>query len=260
MMPRRAALLGTLLALLGSSAPAQPQPRSALEQLARGDTAYQAFDVLDALAHYEAAAGSDSLLAAAWGKASRSAVDLGESEQDATKRKYYFQKGVNYARRAVSLEPTVAEWHFALARALGRLALSVGVRERVRYAVEIRDQALQALRLEPDHPGALHVLGMWHAEVRRLNGLERFVAQNFLGGRIFQEASWEEAVRLLERAVAVDPERLVHRLDLAKIYADIGAKAKARAQYEVVVGAQVRTDYNDPLYKRQAAEELRRLR
>jgi regulator of sirC expression with transglutaminase-like and TPR domain len=101
---------------------------------------------------------------------------------------------------------------------------------------------------------------MWHAEVRRLSGFERFVAQNFLGGRIFQEASWEQAVRLLERAVAVDPERLVHHLDLAKIYADIGEKAKARSHYQFVIDAPVRTDYNDPLYKRQAAEELRRLR
>lgn len=233
---------------------------SAAERLAAGDSAHAIFDAVAALAHYEAAAALDSLLAAAWGKAAGSAVDLGESERDAAKRRAYYEKGVRYARRAVALEPEVAEWQFALARALGRLALSVGVRERVRYAVEIRDRAIRALRIDPDHPGALHVLGMWHAEVRRLSGLERFVAQNFLGGRIFQEASWEEAVRLLERAVAVDPERLVHHLDLAKIYADIGEKAKARSHYQFVIDAQARTDYNDPLYKRQAAEELRRLR
>ena len=233
---------------------------SAAERLAAGDSSYAAFDAVAALAHYEAAATLDSLSAAAWGKAARSAVDLGESERDAARRRAYYEKGVSYARRAVALEPEVAEWQFALARALGRLALSVGVRERIRYAVEIRDRAIRALRIDPDHPGALHVLGMWHAEVRRLSGFERFVAQNFLGGRIFQEASWEQAVRLLERAVAVDPERLVHHLDLAKIYADIGEKAKARSHYQFVIDAPVRTDYNDPLYKRQAAEELRRLR
>jgi FimV-like protein len=62
----------------------------------------------------------------------------------------------------------------------------------------------------------------------------------------------------MEQAVAVDPERVVHRLDLAKIYADIGDMAKARAQLEVAVDGK-RMDYNDPAYKREAETLLARL-
>jgi FimV-like protein len=138
--------------------------------------------------------------------------------------------------------------------------LTVGVRDRVKYANEIRALALEALKIDANHPGALHVLGMWNAEVMRLNGFERFFARNFLGGKVFGEASWKEAVANLERAVEVDPERLVHRLDLAEIYADIGEKAKARELFEHIVNAQTRTDVNDPRYKAQAEAALKRLK
>jgi hypothetical protein len=119
---------------------------------------------------------------------------------------------------------------------------------------------LKALAINPDHPGALHVLGMWNAEVMRLNGFEKFFARNFLGGGVLGKASWDEAVRNLERAVAVDSQRLVHRVDLAGIYAQVGQKEKAREQYEIVVNATEQTDVNDPQYKRQAEAALARLR
>jgi tetratricopeptide (TPR) repeat protein len=123
----------------------------------------------------------------------------------------------------------------------------------------VREQALEALRLDPDHPGALHVMGMWHAEVRRLPGIARFFAKSFLGGQIFGSARWDEAVRLLSRAVEVDPQRLAHHLDLARIHRDIDQPEQARLHYQHVIDGTV-TDYNDAQYKREAAEELGRLR
>lgn len=235
-------------------APAQ----TAAQHLALGDSAQAAFLPEEALRHYEAAIAQDSANAEAWGKASRSAVDLGEALPDKSRQRELFRKGERLARQAVALDSASAEHHFHLARALGRTALSVGVRERVKYAVEIRERALAALALDADHPGALHVLGMWNAEVMRLNGFERFFARNFLGGGVFGKASWKDAVSNLERAVAVDPERLVHRIALAGIYGDVGEKAKAREQFEFVANATRRTDVNDPIYKKQAESALAR--
>ena len=84
-------------------------------------------------------------------------------------------------------------------------------RERVKYAADIRTAAMDAIRLDPGHAGALHVLGIWNAEIMRLNGMARFVARNFLGGKVFEQASWAEARRNLELAVANDPGRITHR-------------------------------------------------
>lgn len=227
------------------------------EHLAAGDRDYAALKSASALTHYEAAVALDSTSAEALGKASRSTVDLGEQEKDPAKAKALFRRGEQYARRAVAANPRDAENQFHLARALGRTALSVGVKERVRYATEIRGIALEALKYDPNHAGALHVLGMWNAEVMRLNGVERFFAKNVLGGKVFSQASWADAVTYMEKAVAVDPVRLTHKLDLGKVYLDSGARDKARAMFEAVVAGEV-TDVNDPAYKAEAAALLKK--
>lgn len=251
-----------LLAAVLLGAPAWPRlvaAQTVAEHLAAGDRDFAALHSADALAQYEAALKLDSTNAEAAWKASRSAADLGEAERNEDRQAAYFGTAVTLARRAVALAPNDPEPHFSLARALGRKALSVGVRERVRYAVEVRDEALAALALDPNHPGALHVMGAWNAEVMRLNGVSRFFAKNVLGGKVFGEASWANARRYMERAVAVDPDRLTHHLDLAKIYLDTDDKAKAREQLELVTNGVAR-DVNDPRYKREAEALLKKIR
>ena len=233
--------------LIGGVADAQ----TPAEHIALGDSIYARFKPDEALAHYAAAIGADSSNYEALWKAARSEIDLAEVERDQTRRDRYSRSGEGLARRAIRVNPQDAEAHFHLARALGRRALSVGVRDRIKFATEVRAEALEALRHNENHPGALHVMGVWNAEVMRINGVSRFLAKNVLGGRVFGEASWENAVSYMERAVAVDPDRIVHHLDLAKIYDDVGNKAKARAHLELVVRGR-RIDFNDPAYQREA--------
>jgi len=248
------AILGGFL-LAGNAGRAQ----TPAEHIAIGDSAYAHFKPDEALTHYLAAIGPDSSNYEALWKASRSNIDLAESEKDEARRNRFSEAGEVLARRAIKVNPQDAEGHFSLARALGRRALSVGVRDRVKFATAVRSEAMEALQLNPNHAGALHVLGVWNAEVMRLNGFERFFAKNVLGGRVFGEASWDKAVSFMERAVAADPDRIVHHLDLGKIYADIGDKAKARAQFELVVQGR-RIDYNDPAYQREAQTALAKLK
>lgn len=238
--------------LMAAAMPLSAQ--SAAERIARGDSLYEAIRVAESLVEYEAVLAADSMHPEALWRASRNVADLAERDDD----RAGFVRAERLARRAIAAAPHNADAHFDLARALGRTALSVGSRERVRYAKEIRAHALEALRLDPDHPGALHVMGMWNAEVMRLSGLARWAARNFLGGQVFSAASWGEAIRYLERAVAVDPHRIVHRLDLAKIYLDRGERDKARSQLEAVVTGR-RLDLNDPRYQAEAKEILERL-
>jgi Flp pilus assembly protein TadD len=169
-----------------------------------------------------------------------------------------YRRAEALARRAVSVRSDDAEAHFHLARAVGRVALSHGPRDRVKFGKEVRELALEALRLDPNHPGALHVMGMWHAEVRRLPGIARFFARSFLGGQIFGSASWDEAVRYLSKAVEVDPQRLAHHLDLARIYRDRGDREQARVHYRHVIEG-TPTDYNDPRYQAEARAELEKI-
>ncbi|HEY5219230.1 MAG TPA: hypothetical protein VIJ16_05440 [Gemmatimonadaceae bacterium] len=255
-MKLRIAAIAVLLCI-GRAALAQ----SAASEIALGDSAFAALNAASALSHYETAIKLDTANAEALWKASREAVDLGEAagfgHRDQA-RDSLFTLGEQYATRAVRANPNVSITHFTLARALGRAALTLGPRDRVKYAKQVREEALAATKLDSLDDGAWDVLGMWNAEIMRLNGFTRFVAKNLLGGQIFGEANWDNAQRDMEHAVALQPQRIVHHLNLAGVYADVGDKTKAREQYHLVLQLPA-VEYNDTNYKHQAEQALAKL-
>lgn len=229
--------------------------QSAAGQVALGDQDFVALNAPDALAHYEQAIAANPRNFDALWKASRSSVDVGSYSPDNSKRSVLFASAEQYARRAIALNSTSPEGHFALARALGKTALTQSARARVKYATSIRSEALECLKYDANYGGCLHVMGMWNAEVMRLSGFTRMIAQNFLGGQVFGSASWANAVSYMQKSVAADPNRIVHHLDLAGIYKDTGDKTKAKAELETVLKLPV-TDVNDPHYKEEARAAL----
>ncbi len=241
------AVLASVVLAASSVADAQ----TAREHTANGDRAYESMDAPAALGHFEKALAADPRSYEALWKASRSAVDIGSGSVEAGRARTLFTSAEKYARRAVALEPGDAEGYFSLSRALGKTALTQSPRGRVRFATEIRSSALECLRIKPDHAGCLHVMGMWNAEVMRLNSLTRMIAKNILGGKVFGTASWKEAIRYMQASVAAEPERIVHRVDLAEIYSDTGDKAGARGEFETALRLRA-TDVNDQQYKAQA--------
>ncbi|MDP9201742.1 MAG: hypothetical protein M3P26_07395 [Gemmatimonadota bacterium] len=230
--------------------------QTAANHIALGDKEYVAMNAPAALKHYQAAFAEDPKNYEALWKGSRSAVDLGSYERNDEMRGLYFRNAELYARRAVEANPSDAEGHFNLARALGKNALTQGPKARIKYARDVRSHALDCLKINPKHAGCLHVMGMWNAEVMRLNGFTRMMAKNFLGGKVFGSASWPEAKRYMEESVANEPDRIIHHVDLAGVYRDTGDKAKARAQYEAAIKLP-NLEYNDRHYKAEADAALR---
>lgn len=254
-LPRRAL---TVAALAIAALPALAVAQSAADHIAMGDRDHTAMNAPSALHHYVEAMKLEPRSYEALWKATREAVDVGEFAPPAQRDSLYTE-AEQYARRAVEANPGDAEGHFNLARALGRRALSLGKRDRVKYAGDVRTHALEALKLNPKHPGALHVMGMWNYNVMSLSGMTRFMAKTFLGGKVFDSANWNDAQRYMEESVAVDPGRLVHHLDLARVYVARDDKTKAAEQYELVIKGQ-RTEYNDKHYQSEAEAELKNLR
>jgi tetratricopeptide (TPR) repeat protein len=256
-MPRR--LLAAVAVMAGAFAPLPVAAQSAAEHVALGDREHAAMNAPGALKHYEEALKIDPKAYEALWKATREAVDVGEYNPSQEEKERLYALAELYARRAVEANPTDAEGHFHLARALGRKALSLGKRDQVKYAGDVRAHALEALKLDPKHPGALHVMGMWNYNVMRLSGIARFMAKTFLGGRVFDSANWDDAQRYMEQAVAAEPNRLVHHLDLARVYLARDEKDKARAQYEATTRGTA-TEYNDRHYQSEASEEIKEAR
>jgi tetratricopeptide (TPR) repeat protein len=223
----RLALL--LLALIASRLEAQ----SAHDHVALGTAALEAHDLRTALAHFDAAVSRDSTDYEANWRGAIALIDTAEVIPDNVKspeRDSLYARAERLARRAVAADSAGADGHFALAAAVGRASLTMGKQERIRRARIIRDEAMRAIQLNPRHDGAYHILGRWNAEIMRLSGLSRFLAKRLLGAGIFGEASWEAAVSDMERAVALDPGRLYHHLELAEIYVDRKRYDDARAQ------------------------------
>jgi tetratricopeptide (TPR) repeat protein len=251
-MNMRAVIIAATTVLSGSLLAQTPA-----DHIALGDKEHAAMNAAAALQHYQVAVRIDSTNAEALWRASVESIDLGEFSDAA--RDSMYRMGEQYARRAVQADPKSSMAHFALAKSIGRRALSLGSRERVKYAGDVRREALEALKLDSTNAGALHVMGMWHANIMRLSGFSRFMAKNLLGGKTFSEANWNDAAASLERAAALEPDRIVHRLDLAAVYRDRGDKARAREQYETALRLKHR-DYNDKHYQAQAERELREIR
>jgi tetratricopeptide (TPR) repeat protein len=254
-MPRRA--IGAV-AFAIAALPAYTAAQSAADHVALGDRDHTAMNAPSALQHYQEAIRLEPKSFEALWKAAREAADVGEYAAKAVQDSVY-PLAEQYARRAVEANPNHAEGHFHLARALGRRALSLGKRDRVKYAGDVRLHALESLKYDAKHDGALHVMGMWNYNVMRLSGMTRFMAKNFLGGKVFDSASWDDAQRYMEQSVAANPGRIVHHLDLARVFAARGNVAKAREHYEHTIRG-ARTEYNDAHYQREAEAELKALR
>lgn len=231
--------------------------QTAAEHIVMGDRDHAAMNAAGALAHYQAAVQTDPNNAEALWRASREAIDLGEF--DDARRDSLYQLGEQYARRAVQANANSSMAHFSLAKAVGRRALSMGARDRVKFAGEVRKEALESLKHDSANAGALHVMGRWNANIMRLSGVSRFLAKNLLGGKTFNEANWKDAAAYLERAVALEPDRVVHKLELASVYADTGDKTRARAMYQAAIATKP-VEYNDARYIEQARAALAALK
>ncbi len=254
-MPRHASIrLAALLSIAAAAAAAPVSAQGVRDHVSLGTSALQVHDLPTALAHYEAALALDSTDYEANWRASIVLLDQGEQIPDSIRspeRDSLYARAERLARRAVAADSLGADGHFALAASVGRASLSMGKKERIRRAKVIREEALRTIALDPRHDGAYHILGRWNAEIMRLSGLSRFFAKSLLGAGIFGEASWDGAVSNMEKAVALDPGRLYHRLELAEIYVDRKRYDDARAQLKELEALPDR-EIMDSVYRREA--------
>jgi tetratricopeptide (TPR) repeat protein len=243
-----------ILSMTIAAAPLAAQ--SVHDHVGLGTAAIQVHDLPTAIAHFDAALALDSADYEANWRAAVALLDQGEQIPDSVKsprRDSLYARAERLARRAVAADSMGADGHFALAASVGRASLTMGKKERIRRARVIRDEAMRAIALNPRHDGAYHILGRWNAEIMRLSGLSRFFAKRLLGAGIFGEASWDEAVSNMERAAALDPRRLYHRLELAEIYVDRKRYDDARAQLSELAALPDR-EIMDSVYRRRGAE------
>jgi tetratricopeptide (TPR) repeat protein len=248
-----------MVLLLAVGTPVHLTAQSVEDHIREGVAAQLARDPTAALTHLEAALAAEPRSYEANWRVAEVLMDIGKQTPDSVKspqRDSLYARAEGYARIATEIDPAGADGHYALAAAIGRASLTKSKKERVHRAAEIRAEALRALEIDPEHHKTDHVLGRWNAEIMRLSGFSRFMAKNFLGGKIFSAASWDSATVYMEKAVALSPENVYHRLDLAEILIDRGRYTEARTHLERIAELPV-YDVMDPAYKERAAALLR---
>ncbi|MBD3285642.1 hypothetical protein GF359_04210, partial [candidate division WOR-3 bacterium] len=71
---------------------------------------------------------------------------------------------LEYADRARIADGTSADAHYWYGAVLGRLAQEKGLVNFLTQIKQMKQNFEQALKLDPDHSGALHAMGIWYAE------------------------------------------------------------------------------------------------
>ncbi len=167
--------------------------------------------------------------------------------------KRYSEQALAYSQRAVALAPENPVNVLSVAISYGKLALFSPTREKIAFSRLLKNETERALALDPDYAWAHHVLGRWYYEVATLGGAAKFFVKLIYGG--LPPASLDQAIEHLERAVALDPDNLIHHLELGFAYRAAGDRDRARVQF--ISGLAMReTTINDAAAKTRAARAL----
>jgi tetratricopeptide (TPR) repeat protein len=114
----------------------------------------------------------------------------------------------------------------------------------------------RALKLDPKNDTAWHILGRWNRVLADVNVVKRVLAKALYGE--LPTTSNEEAERCLKKAIALNPNRLMHYIELGRIYAQMGRKEDARKNIEKGL-AMPNKEKDDPETKQLGQETLKKL-
>jgi tetratricopeptide (TPR) repeat protein len=114
----------------------------------------------------------------------------------------------------------------------------------------------QGIKLNPHNDLAWDVLGRWNKVLADVNGIKRA-----LGSLLYGElpmGSNADAVLCFQKAIEINPNRLMHYIELGQTYAQMGKTADARRM--IVKGlAMPDVEKDDPEIKRRGRETLAKL-
>jgi len=145
------------------------------------------------------------------------------------------QKSIEYAQRALAMDPRNAKAHLSLAVAYGRLSGFVGDKTKLEYSRIVKDETGRSIQLDPNDDFAWYVLGRWNAAVAKVGGMVKIMANMVYGG--LPPASNEEAAKCLKKAVELAPQRVMHHAELARVYKAMGKTGLATKEWQTVLAA-----------------------
>ena len=164
--------------------------------------------------------------------------------------------GLDYAQRAAALAPNDSEAQLSPAISYGKLVPLQGIKEQMEAARRIKEAADKAIRLNPHNDLAWDVLGRWNKVLADVNGIKRALG-SLLYGQL-PKGSNADAVLCFQKAIEINPNRLMHYIELGQTYAQMGKTADARRLIAEGL-AMPDVEKDDPEIKRRGRETLAKL-
>ena len=219
-------LLLTILGLLLSAAPLYSQQNEALQDsLKRASELFRTGEEQEGLDLYlEILEDYPTNLEALWNTTVIYAR-MGHRADSESRKRNNFEKAMEYAQRALEHHPGSGYAHYAMAVAKGRMTEVLDTGDSIENSNDMKDHLQKAAEKLPDFAPLWHLYGVWHSDVANVSGIGRAAAGLF--GEGLPDASNEKAEEYLKRAISLDSDNILFRMDLARHYRDTDQKEKA---------------------------------
>jgi tetratricopeptide (TPR) repeat protein len=244
------AALALALASMGMGA------ESAGELIEKGDVFYAKLQAAEALKFYLPAEKLEPNNVRLLVRIAREYRHLMSDATIANEKLQLGNTAVDYAQRAVALAPNDPETQLALAISYGKMLPLEGTRQRIATLALIKTAADRVITLDPNNDLAWHILGRWYLALAEVGTVKRALARIAYGK--LPPAKYEDAVRCFEKAIALNPNRLMHYIELGRAYAQMGRDADAR-KFITQGLAMPETEKDDPETKNLGRQILKKL-
>jgi tetratricopeptide (TPR) repeat protein len=248
------ALLPALVLLLSLVSLAQGE--SLDECLRRGDACDRKFDAENGLKFYGEAEKLDPANATVHVRISRLYRYLMADASSLEEKLRLGHLALKQAELAAALGPKDPDAQLAIGITYGKMLPYLPAREQVQASPRIKAAVDKTLQLDPQSDTAWHILGRWNRVLADVSGLKRALAGMVYGD--LPKGSNEEAAKCLEKAIALNPTRLMHYIELGRTYAQMGRKDEARRCLNKGL-AMPNAEKDDPEIKARARETLKTL-
>jgi tetratricopeptide (TPR) repeat protein len=229
---------------------------SAKELIEKGDVYYARLQPAEALKFYLPAEKLDPNNVRLLVRIARQYRHLMSETTKSSKKLQLGNRAVDYAERAVALAPNDPEAQLAVAISYGKMFPLQGTKQQIATLRLVKIAADKVIALDPNSDLAWHILGRWYLALADVGTVKRALAQVVYGK--LPAAKYEDAARCFEKAIALNPNRLMHYIELGRTYAQMGRDVDARKLITKGL-AMPDTEKDDPETKNLGRQILKKL-
>ena len=154
--------------------------------------------------------------------------DLMYSAKSKDEQKSLAEKALACAQRAVKADPQSCKAHLCVAVCCMKNFPFSDNQTKINYSKQLKAEAEKAIALDPKEDVSYYMLGRWHYEVANMGFIMKGLIKIAYGG--LPKASNDLAIQNFKKAIELAPRRIIHHMELSKVYFTVGQKKLAVAE------------------------------